>query len=251
MPDLFASAKAVVRRANHHITDLDEAIKAFGPDKPYTLVVEYDPHFGKHLLKAKFDESFSVDISSIMFDAINNLRACLDHMTNVIQRAHTGRDVNYSSFPFAKDADLWPDKINGMKDIPGEIRSLFSGFQPYKGGNNTLWALNYLANIKKHAVLVPVGFGVGSMLKLPAGMPHPQFVPVPAHLARKDEIILFVAPDPNSIPQIEFRYSIVLDDTEEVIQGQAPVPLLNAMSREIGIVLWDTEVECRRIGLVP
>lgn len=251
MPDLFASAKAVLRRANHHITDLGEAINAFGQDKPYTLVVEYDPHYGKHLLKAKFGEEFSEDIACILFDAINNLRSCLDQMTFAIAIKHRGVSKNWAYFPFCKDAAHWANRINGMKnDLPPEVRAIFERFKPYKGGNNTLWALDYIANLKKHAGLVRPGFGAGSMFKLPLGMATPEFVVVHKDRATTNEIILFVAPDPNSIPQINFRYTIVLDDPEDIIQGQSPVALINSIGREVGIILWDTEQECRRIGLI-
>src|SRR5258707_15035906 len=103
MPDLFASAKAVFRRANQHITDLEAAIEKMRTEQPYTVVVEYDSNFGKHLLKAKFDESASLDIACIMFDAINNFRACLDQMTDAIAVKHRGEPSNpkhFAAFPF-------------------------------------------------------------------------------------------------------------------------------------------------------
>lgn len=250
MADLFTSAKAVFRRAHKHIDDLNVTINEFGPDKPYRLVVEYDPHFGKHLLKAKFSEDFSDDISCIMFDAVNNLRACLDQAAYAIALKYRGDSERYAYFPFASDAAHWPDRINGAKkDFPPEIMSVFERFMPYKGGNDTLWSLHYLVNTKKHALLIPAGFGVRVGLRISDASFRPNFVDVPKERYRKDEVILFEAPDPNAIPQIEFRYPIVIDNPEPIVEGQSPVALLNSIRREVGMILFDLEEECLRIGI--
>jgi hypothetical protein len=251
MADLFASAKAVFRRAQKHVEDLNVTINEFGPDKPYRLVVEDDPHFGKHILKAKFSESFSEDISCIMFDAVNNLRSSLDQAAYAIATKHRGDSDRYAYFPFASDAVHWPNRINGAKnDFPPEIIAVFERFKPYKGGNDTLWSLHYLVNTKKHALLIPAGFGVAVSVKVGDASFRPEFLSVPKERYRKDEVILFEAPDPNAIPQIEFRYSIVIDNPEPIVEGKSPVALLNSIRREVGMVLFDLEEGCRAVGFM-
>jgi hypothetical protein len=155
MQDIFASAKSVLSRAKHHIADLETTIKVFTPDKPYTHAIERDSQTGDYLQVLIFSESFSDDISCIMFDAVNNLRACLDQMTYAIAMRHRpGRNADkFVPFPFASDLNHWLNRTNGLKDdLPTQVRTLFGSFKPYKGGNNTLWAMNKLANTKKHAI---------------------------------------------------------------------------------------------------
>jgi hypothetical protein len=249
MADIFTSAKSVFRRANHHITDLESAIKSIAPYHPYTYVLELDTKTDEFLHKLIRSEDFSDNISCIMFDAINNLRACLDQMTYAIAQRHRGGS-DFALFPFAKNVGHWPDKIKGLKNhVPADICAVFERFQPYKGGNNTLWAVNYLANIKKHALLVPAGY-LGVAVRILDGTDTPPVDVTPAS-GNKNEIIIHHSPKiPSRHPNIEITYSIVLDNPEEIIHGQPPVPLLNAMSREVERVMIDTEIECRKIGLI-
>jgi len=45
-------------------------------------------------------------------------------------------------------------------------------------------------------------------------------------------------------------YTVALDDIDEIIEGQHPVAVLNAMAGEVERILMATEAECRRIGLI-
>jgi hypothetical protein len=246
MSDPFRSAKSVLRRADHHIADLKSAVQVFTADKPYVYRVDKDAKTGKYVHKAVFSEDFSDDVSCIMFDAVNNLRACLDQIVNVIENRHTNRVILYSSFPFDEPAK-WLTKVKGMNKIPAEIRSLFEGYKAYKGGNNALWALNYIVNIKKHGLLVPTGFG-GATITLPGFIKQPQRVNQPFN-AEKNEIIMCISDWDDFRPYMEFRYSIVLSHSEPIIDGQEPVSLINAMRSEVIRIMAETETECRRIGL--
>ncbi len=252
MHDPFSSAKAVLRRADKHIADLELAVDAFKTGKPYAFVVEFDPNFGKHLLKAKFDIQIFEDMSCIIFDAVGNLRACLDQLSHTVALKHRGVSKNFAYFPFCKGATYWPDRINGMKnDLPPEVIALFECFQPYKGGNNSLWAVDYLANVQKHARLMPVGVGsAGAMLTFPTGVsPTGEFVKVPAHLTREDEIIILAVLPETPIPIMKLSTFVVIDDAEEVIKGKKPVSLLKIMSGYVANVVRDTEAVCKGIGL--
>jgi hypothetical protein len=138
-----------------------------------------------------------------------------------------------------------------LKDVPLEIHVLFERFKPYKGGNNALWALNYLAGVQKHALLVPVWFG-GTTVRIPAGSIVPPLAITRMDTASKNEIVIFRCGElPQTHPNIEITYNIIIDHPEKIIQGQPPVSLLNAIRSEVERVLVTTEAECRRIGLIP
>jgi len=248
MADLFRSSKSVLRRANHHITNLKSEIGTFAADKPYTYIIERDSKTGRDAHIARFNAALSDDLSCIMFDAVNNLRSCLDQMTWAIQVKHSG-SKNAAHFPFASDAAHWPNKINGLKNLPREIVTLFEAFKAYKGGDDTLFALNYIANTKKHALLIPHTFGEAT-LRLP-GEPFygTRVLRSTSFNADKNEIVLFLT-EPQHQAQAEFTYSIVISDPEEVVQGKDPIALLNAMRSVVQRIVLGTEAECRRIGLI-
>ena len=170
-----------------------------------------------------------------MFDAVNNLRACLDQMTYAIAWKH--RDGGgFAPFPFCADTNHWPNKIKGLKNrLPPEILALFETFKPYKGGNDALWAVNELANVKKHAIMDSIN-------------PRPSYI-FGAHSEKNEfEIFRSIEP-PERHPNIEISYRIVIDHPEEVFQAQDPITLLDAMRSEVERVLNVTESECRTIGL--
>lgn len=252
MSNMFVSAKSVLSRADHHIKGLKSAIGSFAPDKPYAYRVDHDPVSGKYLHKAIFSQEFSDDNSCIIFDAVNNLRASLDQMTYAIAGRHKpGRNPeDFAPFPFAKDSNHWPNRIRGLKnDIPPEILTIFESFKPFKRGNNTLWALNEMANIKKHAILIPAGFG-GTMISVPVTLSEEtgfEFAKAP-FFAGRYEVELFRTSKADIGSEIGFTYTIVIRHPEEVINGQAPAPLLDGMRVEVAIIFTQVEAACRRLG---
>jgi hypothetical protein len=88
------------------------------------------------------------------------------------------------------------------------------------------------------------------MLTFPNGTtPIGEFVSIPAHLNRTDEIIILAVKPDAPIPKMNLRTFVVIDDAEEIIQGKQPVGLLTIMSGYVANVLRDTEAVCRGIGL--
>jgi hypothetical protein len=135
MRDMFASAESVLRRADHHITDFKAALHTSKVDQPYSYFLEEDSKTGEHVHKLRFSWDWSDNCSCVLFDAVNNLRACLDQMTYAISIKHRGPRPagDYVPFPFAKDIEHWPNRLKGLKDkIPAEIPVLFGTFKPYK-----------------------------------------------------------------------------------------------------------------------
>jgi hypothetical protein len=153
--------------------------------------------------------------------------------------------------------------------LPPEIRDLFEGFKPYKGGNNALWALNEMANAPKHMTLYPVSIGslgVAFDHSLIPGVRGQTFVAgagsllqfngiqinTPTWDSAKNEMVFARYPDGvfQGDPNFDIAFSIALDDVDEVICGQNPVSTLHAMAGEVERVLMDAEVTCRRIRLI-
>ena len=114
MADLFSSAKSTLRRAQHHIYDLGAKLNAVTRNKPWAYDIERDLDGVTEVHKIKIAERFSDDLPCVVFDVVNNLRACLDQ-TSYAACIGSGRaDTEFGYFPFAKHAIHLPNKLNGV-----------------------------------------------------------------------------------------------------------------------------------------
>lgn len=256
MIDPFASPRQMLRRAKDHIEDLKTQINFFAHEKPWTIVTETEADGVTKLWKIKFTKAIADDLPNIIFDAANNMRAVLDQMAFAIGQRHTGIDKPKSAkFPFGPtEPNMLDNLAGGCKDLPSEIRDVFRGFKPYKGGNNPLWAMNELCNVPKHQMLYPVAIGSGtSYISTVSPLIHgPWAVKRPIWDRETHEIKLArIGPQGQFEEYLNTSFAIVLDDVDDVIRGQQPVSVLNAMAGEVERVLMATEAECRRIGLIP
>jgi hypothetical protein len=191
-----------------------------------------------------------------VFDAAANLRAVLDQ-TGYATAVLGGKNRPKNSlFPIADDEPGLKVLIGRKrsKDLPPEILDLFCGFKPYKGGNDAIWALNKLANSKKHVSLVPVQLGAawagGKMTLRDPGEPRTARVALEWD-RDKNELAMVRGPlDLEIRLNATLAFSILFDPAHEVIGGQHPVAALRTMAREVERILMATEAECRRIGLI-
>jgi hypothetical protein len=251
MIDLFTSARLTLDRAQHHINDFDATFNAFLADDPWTLLIDRQAEPGRSIFKVYFRRKLPEILPCIVFDAANNLRAVLDQIGYAVAVASGNANPKKTSFPFGDDAKSVDNCIAGWcKDIPPEIRVLFRSFNPYLGGNDSLWALNKLCNTKKHCALVPLAMN--------------NFTTEIVTFADKSAIITNVAPtwNPNKFEltlfsvasEIEsdirgnFAFEIALDGVQ-TLTGKSAIGVLNTMSSIVESVLMATEWECRRLKL--
>jgi hypothetical protein len=243
-------------RAKRHLADLEAQINIFVRDKPWNMVIEKDVDGITNLVKVKFTERLAEDLPNIVFDCVNNLRAVLDQMAFAIARKHTGLSSPKSAkFPFGPcEADMLKNASGGCKDLPTEIRDFFIAFKPYKGGNNTLWAMNELCNAPKHKIIYPIVIGggmVGAGGNFTIGKEGLLFG-TRGWDSEKNEIIFAKYRDGaiQGDPKFNVTFTVALDDVDEVIRGQHPIKVLRAMTGEVERVLVGTERECRRVELI-
>jgi hypothetical protein len=256
MADIFKSPKGMLSRAKRHLADLEVQINTFARDKPWTIVIEKDADGATNVVKIKFTERLSDQLPHIVFDCINNLRSALDQAAFAIGSKHIGHSApKAAKFPFGPtEADMLNNAAGGCKDLPAEIRTLFEGFKPYKGGNNALWAMNELCNAPKHKIIYPVviggaGVGLGGNFAVGAGGLQ---LGMQRWDSEKNEMEFARFPDGaiQGNPNFNVAFTVALDDVDEVIRGQHPIKVLRAMTGEVERILVATERECRRIGLI-
>src|SRR5205085_4950693 len=121
----------------------------------YAIVTERDADGTYDLIKFKLRKAFPLTIRGHASDAANNLRSALDKTICTIFDLK-GLPTYRTYFPIGRDSNNFEKTLNGWRgQLPQEISDLIRGLKPYKGGNNTLWALNALSGTNKHGILRP------------------------------------------------------------------------------------------------
>src|SRR5262249_1029685 len=138
--------------------------------------------------------------------------------------------------------------------LPPEITTFLRGCSPYKGGDNTLWAFNYLCNTKKHCALVPTRIGktVAFFTRAIPGVLVSEIVsPNSSALGgspAKNEFILEIAPSGEKTDvTVQFAFGVSIEGLDVLGDTQAGHALL-AMCDIVERILMATEAECRRLG---
>ncbi|MDQ3648965.1 MAG: hypothetical protein M3458_01545 [Acidobacteriota bacterium] len=247
MSDIFHSSKYTLARAKHHIHDFERQVAEFFDTNPYRTVIETDPNTAEEVHKFKLIKPMPVALPGIASDAINNLRNALDHAAFACLK--TGR---HASFPFADSATKIENVIKGRcKDMPKEIADLMRAFEPYKGGNNLLWAMNQLCNSNKHAIVCPVATRSGGIfyrrVVLTEGGSLNTF---PVWDRTKNEMEIFrVSPGGASEANFDIATCIAFRDVE-FVDGQPANTLLNEFARIVESIIMAIEAEMRRLSVI-
>jgi hypothetical protein len=256
MADLFYSPRLTLVRAQHHIRDFSQAVREFVTSKPWTHVVDQDPDTGQHIHKIRIDRQLPEMLPCILFDATNNMRAALDQAGYASAIAAGSPSLKAIKFPFSSCEEKFRDHVAGAcKDLPPQVCEIFASYQPYRGGNDTLWALNEIANAKKHLALKPLAMRPPSVFYtadvIGDGWRSEIVSPGGAGIGwdpEEREVTLAITP-PGVQPRIttDVTFDIAIEGVDAISRQQAS-HVLNAMSGIVGRILIATEAECRRLG---
>lgn len=151
---LFAESEAKVERTESQIADLDSNISEFldscEPTRSSSL------SRGLEIWRFGLNKPVPLNIPVMVGEILFNLRSSLDvMMCNIaILNGQSTKDVY---FPFGKSSPIFETELNKKANkLPADVHGLLRSLQPYKGGNNLLWALHDLNRRDKHVSLVPV-----------------------------------------------------------------------------------------------
>lgn len=210
------------------------------------MVTEEDSEPGYKLHKFRLLEPVPyADFSFVIGDAVSNIRAALDHAVFCCAILNGNPDPKFRtcSFPFGNDPASFDNGVNGCTSVPEQIRACLRNFQAYKGGNTTLWAINYLCNRDKHALITPVLIGFEDSRFISAGRVRPPRDPSWNTTEDQIEFELFRTDE-----HAQYEYNFWLDiafRSPEIQAGKRVIPTLNAFVDEVERVLVGLEAECR------
>lgn len=157
-PNRLIGVRAKIERANKHVCDLKDVLRAFRCSYPYRMCSERDAKTGEQIHRVSSMEPIPVVIPLIVGDAIHCLRSSLDHLACQLVQVGTGNTSTSVYFPIVQNSTEYEKAIQGKvtgarEDAKEAIRLV----QAYKGGKgHQLWVLNRLDNTDKHRLLLTV-----------------------------------------------------------------------------------------------
>jgi len=259
--DPFASPKLKLTRAKKNRDDFASERVRFINEYPWSQVTDTGPDGFSKQFKVRLTKPFPDTLSELISYATNNLRSCLDGATWATAVC-SGKNGKNAPFPFGDSPDGLEQCIKGRcKDIPSDILTVVRKFRPYKTGNALLWAINHIANMDKHALVIPMAAGLSSLVFtgiMPKGSTAitfsraPIFSPSHPIWRPEDNEIIYSVTGTNVDSEVRANYDvhIMLDvafGKIEIVAGKRAISVLNDMISEVESVLLAIEGETRRL----
>ena len=159
MADPFDSPKFLVQWAAHHLHKFNATEESFIASVPAAKVVEKNEGEEFFTHKIRLLAQISPAPALLAFDILNALRSALDHAMYASVVALTGKEPTNSKFPFGdtEEKALTDVGRKGKNPCDPNIIQRALKFKPWRdNGNEPLWAINALRNIKNHQNLIDV-----------------------------------------------------------------------------------------------
>ena len=172
-------------RAHEHIEQLDVEIKRFLQDNPYGIRLDVKSEPGYAVAKAFKRLEPPEHLSSLIGDAVQNLRSSLDQLVYALSRDASGNVVPGTEFPVFTSEDDFdrrekkgiPARGSGiykMRALGSAEQDIVRRVQPYHRGDDAtldrLWILHDTAVIHRHrhlhltgAIIGQIGLGIIAM----------------------------------------------------------------------------------------
>jgi hypothetical protein len=246
----FADALQRVRWADEQILELKARSSKFFNPETHRRFKEVDPKSSHVIDKIKLDPLPDPILRNVV-QIIESLRFALDYAASAVTPAQWRKKTYFPFGDTKRDMDA-TIKSNRCKHIPDEIKVLFATFKPYKRGNPPLWALNKICNTTKHRTIIEPGISVkdfsfedfwkvGETGALPFA---------PRWDRRKNEIVISRALGKGTIHH-DVEFSVGIKFGKVPVFSGMPVPsVLRYLASRVEKILWLTESEARKIGIV-
>jgi hypothetical protein len=248
----FSSSRQKLARAEKHFAELKDRIWDFVNAHPYEQIVE--PHTEKGdgfvVHKVRLTKQIPDDIVDAVGDILGNLRSSLDHACFTLAVAGGNPDPQNAAFPFGETVENMVNALGRCKDVPKEIHPLFCGFQPHKGGNNLLWALNKLCNADKHRRVTAIGSGVVRHSVQLSGtgffsMPDPHVW----DRAKNEMELITLGPGAQFDYDLQFTIFVAFNEVE-FVDGKPVLQTLFTIGGRVESILTSIEAEAKRLKII-
>lgn len=164
MEEYFNSSRALIERARENLDEFNRRTIAFFVANPYSRFERLDPTTGEYCHVISMVATFEPSVTVVAFDVVNNLRSALDHAVYASAEALGHTNLRHTKFPFGDNEQSAERDAKGCH--PEEaMQSYLLSFKPHKdvGGDDLLWGLNQLRNIKNHRRLLTPRFDVNNI----------------------------------------------------------------------------------------
>ncbi len=142
---------------NSQLPLIEQEIESWRSLPPYEIVAEDDPTIGKKLLRLRIIRYLPPTLNAAVGSCINSLRTSLDLLASALAIRNGKRPSSSRHFPFAQTATdfMHPDYVAKRKKwlSPADL-AIVEAAQPYRGGNDFLYALHQLDILRKHERLM-------------------------------------------------------------------------------------------------
>lgn len=151
---VLADADIRLEWANKHVKRFEAEIQAFHATENYRVVPHGDPQ-NPDLMRVTDPPAIPPQLNLIASDALHNMRVALDYLAGTLALLN-GRTMTSVYFPIAASGDEYraAETQRKIKKLAPNAKAFIDGLQPYKGGNDRLWALNEVEKVDKHRNLI-------------------------------------------------------------------------------------------------
>jgi hypothetical protein len=127
-------------------------------------VPRFDLEKRRYVHKVQFEEPLPQQFPVFVRNIAGSLRSALDHAVYASALSLGSPNLKATKFPFGDTPDQLENDIRrNCRGVAPGIIAILKDFRPYKGGNDDLWALNKLRNVKEHRLLVAPPLAGGMM----------------------------------------------------------------------------------------
>lgn len=239
--------------ASAQIEELEKQVNIFFSSQPYHRLIEHDAKTRSDTHKIKLIREIPGQLRSSARHIASDIRSSLDHIGYASAIAIGKTKPKNTYFPFARSANEDNSLKKGRcKDLPDEIFDVFWSFKPYIGGDDTLWALNEIANCNKHRSVVPVGHGLSGDQMMDSfscdGMCYEMAFPPSWDTEKGEAILCVVDSDANTRYQVQLGFDICFGEVE-VLNGQPVISVLKYLEKLSRNIVSAADSEGVRIGI--
>jgi hypothetical protein len=169
----FYDPRALLAEGRDDIHCLNTAVGEFIHRTVHFHVPRFDLEKRVYVHEVKFEAPLPRRFPLSVRRIVGSLRSALDHAVNASKASLGSSNLN-AAFPFGGDPDQFENDIKQKccrRDVAPEIVAIIRGFKAYRGGNDDLWALNKVRNVKEHRRLVAPALAGGMMFPFEPAFP--------------------------------------------------------------------------------